>query len=164
MYSYYEKSPLTCFIYCYTNIDLTSHMHTKWLISIENDLKKIMKIFYNEQGVVRTAINNTMSEKSKVIDEKIDKFLADADSMLEIHFNHIQQNYIKLLENFRDNQYLQFPKDRFSDQQFIMGEEKTFQGLKDFMKWMEVDGVEPILGIRDTIKNRYLMFKLHVCN
>jgi uncharacterized protein YejL (UPF0352 family) len=44
-----------------------------------------------------------MSEKSKVIDEKIDKFLADTDSVLENHFSHIQQNYVKLLENFRDN-------------------------------------------------------------
>jgi hypothetical protein len=40
-----------------------------------------MNKYYNEQGVVRTAINNTMSEKSKVIDEKIDKFLADTDSV-----------------------------------------------------------------------------------
>lgn len=165
--SKYEENELTtafnqtfnriksCSVHLRENIDKIEN-------TLENDLNKIMSKFYNEQGVVRTAINNTMSEKSKVIGEKIDKFLADADSMLENHFNHIQQNYVKLLENFRDNQYLRFPKDRFSDQQFIMGEEKTFQGLKDFMKWMEVDGVEPILGIRDTIKNRYLIFKL--CN
>jgi hypothetical protein len=163
--SKYEENELTtafnqtfnriksCSVHLRENID-------KFENTLENDLNKIMNKYYNEQGVVRTAINNTMSEKSKVIDEKIDKFLADTDSMLENHFSHIQQNYVKLLENFRDNQYLRFPKDRFSDQQFIMGEEKTFQGLKDFMRWMEVDGVEPILGIRDTINNRYLMCRL----
>jgi gas vesicle protein len=125
--SKYEENELTtafnqtfnriksCSVHLRENID-------KFENTLENDLKKIMNKYYNEQGVVRTAINNTMSEKSKVIDEKIDKFLADTDSMLENHFSHIQQNYVKLLENFRDNQYLLYTIKRLikSCGQFIL--------------------------------------------
>ncbi|CAG2251889.1 unnamed protein product [Mytilus edulis] len=122
--------------------------------SIRKNVHDVLNKFYSGQGLVKTAIDISITEKSKLIADKFQKFLTETDSVLDKHFDYTQQKYIELLENFRDNSWLKFSKERFAEQQFILGEEKTFQGLKDFMKWLEVDGVEPVLNFKDIIKNR----------
>lgn len=158
---YEEKELIMAFNQTFNRMKSCS-MHLRQNINkIENylstDLKVILDQFYNKDGILLHVISDTMAERSRGIGLELQKFLNEAESQLADHFSNIRQNYIKLLENVRDSPWLRFPKERFINQQIFMGEENTFQGLKDFMRWLEIDGVEPILDFKDTVMNRLRM-------
>lgn len=137
------------------NIDKIKH-------AVQQDIKKILLSLYQKEGILDKVVNNSLSEKYNLISSKLEKFYKETSEVLVGHFSHVQQNYIELLKNFRDNAWLKFPKDRFIDQQVVEDSEHTFEGLKDFMKWLEIDGVEEVLNVKHNIMNRYVVCYMYL--